>query len=467
MDDHPVGQLYTTLKDLLYGKEGQPQEPRMTFGTIPDPEGAPVERMLKSLGRWMGITPQVPDASSRPVIRSEVPWYVTGPTPGVTALAGLKYPEGFYSRVDRAALQLPKSLPANKVMEKLLNAPGGAAKEELVFRNVPEFLQAHGTGPVSREAVLQHLAANPLDLRRMEPTQQYAKYNYTLPGGTDYTETRFQAPQPNYHGQFYGKHYHSTPDILGWSRTTTRTLPGGAPGTFAEEFQSDLHQARTPGYPLQDAWQDLLMKQQLLDAANAGHEWVGMTRGSTQVERYGQTGKHAQGMRTNYDQTNVNKFNKLLKSVGGEPMAEGPVETDVPRHIGYDVSAWRERQTAGPVFTDIANPQPFRYGIYPRTVAPTRIPNVTNDTQLASVLPIPEESYLDYVNAANAVGDRITAQHIANLPPLAPKTSTEWIARLTPAMREKILKQGFPLLTLAGMAAPAAMATHTKKTPQK
>ena len=34
-------------------------------------------------------------------------------------------------------------------------------------------------------------------------------------------------------------------------------------------------------------------------------------------------------------------------------------------------------------------------------------------------------------------------------------------------MREKILKQGFPLLTLAGMAAPAAMATHTKKTPQK
>jgi hypothetical protein len=65
---------------------------------------------------------------------------------------------GFMSRVDDAIDLIPvKGAHPNKVASLLSRA----SKEELEYRGVPAFLAAQGNTPVTREAMLAHLEANP------------------------------------------------------------------------------------------------------------------------------------------------------------------------------------------------------------------------------------------------------------------------------------------------------------------
>jgi hypothetical protein len=135
--------------------------------------------------------------------------------------------------------------------------------------------------------------------------------------------------------QFKSSHF-DEPNILVHTRSNDRALPTGSRGRFVEEVQSDWHQAgKSKGYdtpqlaelkakyvalreqpggfpdtnpearalrdrlraagggqgvpdaPFKDAWPDLGLKQQLIEAANDPRaEWMGVTSGQTQAARY-------------------------------------------------------------------------------------------------------------------------------------------------------------------------------------
>ena len=69
---------------------------------------------------------------------------------------------GFYSRLDEAAVMIPKKgVPASGVMNWLKKAPEGISLEEVAYRKLPEWLKSQGTKTVTPEMLAAHLRENP------------------------------------------------------------------------------------------------------------------------------------------------------------------------------------------------------------------------------------------------------------------------------------------------------------------
>lgn len=139
------------------------------------------------------------------------------PSYGYGALAGAMLPfgekaiPGMYSRLERLVGSLPSAINAGK-LNNILNS-GRVAKEELDWRKVPQFLQDYlPNKTVTRDALVEHLKANPLDVKTIqkgddlvEAARNRGDYNdpttiynhYVMPGATNYRETLLQFPYPS------------------------------------------------------------------------------------------------------------------------------------------------------------------------------------------------------------------------------------------------------------------------------
>lgn len=196
---------------------------------------------------------------------------------------------GLYSRLERAFEALPEGATFHP-SKALSIAKNAAAKEEIEWRKLPEFLTSKGNTHVSKADILQHLRDNPIQLKETvlgEPAfhdPRYTaggppgiptKYNeYTLPGGQNYREnlTQLVTPRDKINKQIdkladdqliyndpgrgveglrqfaeanrqineltlqrealplpYQSSHFDQPNILGHTRTKERTLPTGFP----------------------------------------------------------------------------------------------------------------------------------------------------------------------------------------------------------------------------------------------
>lgn len=96
----------------------------------------------------------------------------------------------FYSRLEEAINTLPKQLNAQSVMNKLMKAPGGVAKEELDWVGVPKLLEGR-TGPVTKEELLKHFQENKITLGETNYTGG-SKAIWSTPEDLDTLETRLE-----------------------------------------------------------------------------------------------------------------------------------------------------------------------------------------------------------------------------------------------------------------------------------
>lgn len=107
------------------------------------------------------------------------------------------------------------------------------------------------------------------------------------------------------------------------------------------EFEYDLgdvqpfqRAAAVPDAPFKDAsdYARLELKKQLLQAAHSGENWLAMTRGADQVERYSLTGRKAENMTNIYDKVYHGELRKLAQHYGAKVE-----ELKLPVGTGQDV----------------------------------------------------------------------------------------------------------------------------------
>lgn len=182
--------------------------------------------------------------------------------PGGKMAAGLK---GMYSRVERTAEALPEALHPVKAEGIFRN---NAAKEEIDYRGLGDFLKGNQTPKVTKTAIQDHLAANPMpeigvkDLggpraaplpdgagglvyqQGNQPTK-YERSSLNVPGGENYRERLLTLPTKEWSSadpasmeraaaapEYQSSHW-DEPNVLAHSRFDERNLPKDIPSSQA------------------------------------------------------------------------------------------------------------------------------------------------------------------------------------------------------------------------------------------
>lgn len=190
---------------------------------------------------------------------------------------GPKGIKGAYSRVEKIAETLPSAINPNKLASIFKNR---TAAEELGWRKVPEFLEGFSAQkPVPKEALLNHLHENPLDVKVTEKVTDPQKFqhqdafdsrgftqyekNYQMPGANNYRETLIQLDKPHAKGinasiesdeldapegtpeygtntnhDFLSQHW-DEPNVLVHVRHNERRLPGPLPEGYHVQHGTD------------------------------------------------------------------------------------------------------------------------------------------------------------------------------------------------------------------------------------
>lgn len=241
--------------------------------------------------------------------------------PMINGLKGAGLP-GMFSRVDATADALPQALHPSKAEQLFRN---NAAKEEINYRGLGDFLSGNQTPKVTKAAIQDHLAAHPMPelgvkdlgetdaiaqgrldrynqgaatLERPNTETRYSRPSLNVPGGENYQERLLTLPSSNpstqedmdllprtaaqYHpNEVYQSGHWDEPNVLAHSRFDERSLPApteGQPaekGRFLQEVQSDWHQqGKERGYN-----QSTLPEGYTLFKAPAGHYQVNDPQG--------------------------------------------------------------------------------------------------------------------------------------------------------------------------------------------
>ena len=113
-------------------------------------------------------------------------WARGGAALGAIAPLGAELPflekaPGLYSRVERAVDMIPKKgAKAESVLNLMQKAPGGLNPEELAWRKVPRFLEAQRGKVVTPDVMMEHLKSNPLDVsvKNLTPVDPATRHEY-------------------------------------------------------------------------------------------------------------------------------------------------------------------------------------------------------------------------------------------------------------------------------------------------
>lgn len=233
------------------------------------------------------------------------------------------------------------------------------------------------------------------------------------------------------------------------TRANTRALSSGELGRFIEEVQSDLHQlgkkkgygdastGLAPDLPFKDAWPELGLKQQLLEAAQDPEaQWLGFTTGTTQAKRY-DLSHHVESV------VATRRSDGTYLVVGN-----GPAGSEVARQI----VPWNKLDTVvGKELSD-------------------KIQSQTRETQRYSGidLSVGGEGMREFYDKllpkrleklVKPFGGRVEQLRVAAG---KGKTAPAWVVRLTPEMKRAILTKGLPLLSLGGIMATGARPQEVK-----
>jgi len=240
---------------------------------------------------------------------------------------------------------------------------------------------------------------------------------------------------------FVHTHFPDDRNPIVHTRANTRALESGERGRFVEEVQSDLHQAGkkqgygaasngvVPDLPFKDAWPELGLKQQLLEAAQDPEaQWLGVTAGETQAKRYDLS---KQVSEVHLSGTDFRAYDKNGRTV----MEQTGVTPDMlPAMIGKELSAkllaQEPRGTLRSLYgEDIKVGGEGMHEFYDKLL-PKRLEKLVK----------PFGGRVEQLRVAAGKG----------------KTAPAWVVRLTPEMKRAILTKGLPLLSLGGIMATGA-----------
>lgn len=254
-----------------------------------------------------------------------------------------------------------------------------------------------------------------------------------------------------------------------------------------------------PDAPFKESWPDLALKQQLLDAAqDPKAQWLGFTSGETQAARYDlskqisrisyephEAGDYSLGTLYAYDKDGK----QVLRETRLEP-------TDLDEYIGKEPADKLRQQIASheheaSQWTIERNPSDRMYyvvdpngeyvgeGWGSRASAEQELTDMRmGANQWEPLSPDPEISGLDLKVGGEGMRefyDKLLPKRLEKLVKQfggtverAPISATDqgWIVRLTPEMKQRILKEGLPLMTIP-LAALGAAGASRKPSPER
>jgi hypothetical protein len=161
---NPVGLLSSTFLG--------PLDPGNLLQAIQEYRNAPAERAEAE--RWAALPPE------QQLAELKSGKYKPSISYGVIAPFLEKAP-GLYSRVERAVDMIPKKgAKAESVLNLMQKAPGGLNPEELAWRKVPRFLEAQRGKVVTPDVMMEHLKSNPLDVsvKNLTPVDPATRHEY-------------------------------------------------------------------------------------------------------------------------------------------------------------------------------------------------------------------------------------------------------------------------------------------------
>jgi len=159
--------------------------------------------------------------------------------------------KGFYSPIDRAAEQLPRTKGTGAEFMTELSKRPGYKPQEAQDRELQTLM---ALPKMERAKFLETLKSKPapqleettLNSKSEDPT----KYEeYTVPGGSNYREILLRMPHDSSRRVDPASGHWDQPDVLAHIRAKDRTGPNGEKILHLEEIQSDWHQkGRDKGY---------------------------------------------------------------------------------------------------------------------------------------------------------------------------------------------------------------------------
>lgn len=160
----------------------------------------------------------------------------------------------FYSALERATQEVKQEkAPANQWLGTLdtMVKKGIIKQEELDWSGTKEWLQEQ-KGPVTKEALLQHVRDNTLNVQETELGPDQARNTkWTLPGGENQRELVLTVPSIESFNTDDTTHYGDVEDgrAVAWVRFNDRVDGEGKKTLFLEEVQSKRHQeGKDKGY---------------------------------------------------------------------------------------------------------------------------------------------------------------------------------------------------------------------------
>ena len=267
---------------------------------------------------------------------------------------------GIYSRSGRAAAQLRQPRYTDiETLRRELEARG-ASPRELDYQ-IDAFDEDFAAGPVSREDVQRFFSDYDTGLM-IDRTLKFAG-GYMPSGGRNATSTVFYHPE----GQFYPpgakRHFSDVESSAGQnaaplfhSRAAQYDLgfPGGGTTHHVAEIQSDFAQYRqtlskedrdafdqqydAPYIRRENDWVDAAIRQNLIDAANSGSDWITFGNGRQANQHIGMPLEAAKSF---YDARVPRRLEDVLRRFSNRAGIEAPTLEKVPFADGDDVLGFR------------------------------------------------------------------------------------------------------------------------------
>lgn len=202
-----------------------------------------------------------------------------------------------------------------------------------------------------------------------------------------------------------------------------------------------------PNNPFKESWPDLLLKRELLKTVNDPEKsWMGWTTGKTQNDRY-----HLQHFvdALHYD---PEKYALTVISKDGEPVPgyldKWVPPEELPKHIGQETAQQllKQPRTQDPLLKH--DPNALVHTLNPKDL---EIGGQGMKYFYDQLLPARMNRILKPFGGKVELGELPTGipyeGSIGGTPISGPQTFQAWIAKLTPEMKQRIAKEGLPLLT--------------------
>lgn len=403
-------------------------------------------------------------------------------TTGVTAVPRLMGPSPmFYSRLQRAAESLPPLMKADSLVNALKRYPEGVSQVEMNWSGLPEFVKERAGKVVAKPELIRKLEQEIPRVSIDKDPNVFSEY-VMKPGDDRYMVTLIQDETPSQakkFGHYFGPHF-DAPNVAVHTRTTDRNLEKIGKTKFLDELQSDWHQdGRDLGYantsrekllkeeglwdtgeeipdlpvpqsPFQKEWANIGLKEAIHRAAEEGSPGIAWIRGEDIANL---VGGESLGQSAFYDKRIGDSIKKILESKGANNLSAGTkrmIGTAAPYNVMLNDPA-NARLVA-----NLFDQNKLRDWATKLGAAEEKLAQALHSGNVQSfgfeISPKANNELYKLAYAANVEPRKYVSDFMTDLRRSMIKNTedasgaTAHFANISPQVRARILREGFPLL---------------------